>query len=114
MSGGNAIRGFRIGAGPLGETERGDSAPRQKVAFWCAVGHVTRLSFATDAELPDSWDCQRCGIPAGRNEQRPPDAPKVEPYKTHLAYVKERRTEAEGVEILNEALARLKARREEV
>ena len=28
MAGGNAIRGSRVGAGPMGEAERGDAAPR--------------------------------------------------------------------------------------
>ena len=36
-----------------------------------------------------------------------------EPYKTHLAYVKERRSDADGDAILEEALARLRARRGE-
>jgi hypothetical protein len=34
-----------------------------------------------------------------------------EPYKTHLAYVKERRSDADGEAILAEALARLKTQR---
>jgi hypothetical protein len=33
---------------------------------------------------------------------------KNEPYKTHLAYVKERRTEAEAEKILGDALAKLR------
>jgi hypothetical protein len=32
----------------------------------------------------------------------------VEPYKTHLAYVKERRTDADGEALLNEALETLR------
>jgi hypothetical protein len=35
----------------------------------------------------------------------------VEPYKTHLAYVKERRSDADGDAILTEALERLRADR---
>jgi hypothetical protein len=34
---------------------------------------------------------------------------KNEPYKTHLAYVKERRTEAEAKKILDAALKKLRA-----
>ena len=34
-----------------------------------------------------------------------------EPYKTHLAYVKERRSVEDGEAILDEALAALRARR---
>ncbi|MFC5288015.1 RNA polymerase-binding protein RbpA [Actinokineospora guangxiensis] len=112
MSGGNAIRGTRVGAGPMGESERGESAPRQRVSYWCANGHESRPAFAVDAERPDSWDCPRCGLPAGLDEQAPPKAPRNEPYKTHLAYVKERRSDADGEAILAEALAKLKAKRE--
>jgi hypothetical protein len=82
------------------------------VSYWCANGHESRPSFAVDAEEPELWDCPRCGFPAGRNAQQPPDAPRNEPYKTHLAYVKERRSDADGEAILAEALARLKESRE--
>jgi hypothetical protein len=36
---------------------------------------------------------------------------KHEPYKTHLAYVKERRTDAEAKELLEEAVAAVRERR---
>jgi hypothetical protein len=80
----------------MGEAERGESAPRVWVSFWCANRHETRPSFATDASVPDSWECPRCGYPAGQDEQNPPAPPRVEPYKTHLAYVKERRSDTDG------------------
>ncbi|MFN8156643.1 MAG: RNA polymerase-binding protein RbpA [Candidatus Nanopelagicales bacterium] len=108
MASGSAIRGSRVGAGPMGEAERGDSAPRHRVSFWCANGHETRPSFATEAAVPETWDCPRCGLPAGQDRENPPAAPKIEPYKTHLAYVKERRSDADGEAILNEALAKLR------
>ena len=113
MVGGNAIRGSRIGAGPMGEAERGEAAPRAFVSYWCATGHETRPSFAYDpaVEVPEQWDCPRCGLPAGQDQATPPQAPKNEPYKTHLAYVKERRTDADGEALLEEALAALRARR---
>ncbi|GEL25237.1 RNA polymerase-binding protein RbpA [Pseudonocardia sulfidoxydans NBRC 16205] len=112
MSGGNAIRGTRVGAGPMGESERGETAPRVRVAYFCATGHETRPSFAAEAEIPETWDCPRCGLPAGRDHTAPPAAPRNEPYKTHLAYVKERRSDADGAAILEEALGRLRASRE--
>ena len=108
MAGGNAIRGSRVGAGPMGEAERGESAPRQRVAFWCANGHESRPSFAADAELPELWDCPRCGFPANRDRDNPPAPPKTEPYKTHLAYVRERRDDKDGEAILNEAIENLR------
>ena len=112
MASGNAIRGTRVGAGPMGESERGETAPRRWVSYWCANGHQSRPSFAADAEEPELWDCPRCGFPAGKDEQNPPAAPRNEPYKSHLAYVKERRSDADGEAILAEALARLKIQRQ--
>jgi hypothetical protein len=91
----------------MGEAERGDAAPRQFVSFYCADGHETRPSFAHDAMIPEIWDCPSCGYPAGRDAENPPRPPKVEPYKTHLAYVKERRSTEESKAILDEALQRL-------
>ena len=108
MSSGNAIRGSRVGAGPMGEAERGEAAPRVWVSFWCSNAHETRPSFASDAAIPDQWECPRCGFPAGQSKDSPPAPPRVEPYKTHLAYVKERRSDADGEAILAEALARLR------
>ncbi|MFR9728702.1 RNA polymerase-binding protein RbpA [Saccharopolyspora sp. MS10] len=110
MTGGNAIRGTRVGAGPMGETERGESAPRRRVDYWCANGHHTRPFFSMDAEVPEEWDCTRCGLPAGQDEQHPPEARRNEPYKSHLAYVKERRSDSDGMAILEEALTKLKKR----
>jgi hypothetical protein len=110
VAGGNAIRGSRVGAGPMGEAERGEAAPRRRVSFWCANNHETRPSFSVEVPVPDLWDCPRCGFPAGRDRHNTPAPPKNEPYKTHLAYVRERRDEADGEAILAEALARLRER----
>jgi len=110
VAGGNAIRGSRVGAGPMGEAERGEAAPRIRVSFWCANNHETRPSFSEEAAIPETWDCPRCGFPAGRDKDSPPAPPKTEPYKTHLAYVRERRNEADGEAILQEALQRLRGK----
>ncbi|MFL6137869.1 MAG: RNA polymerase-binding protein RbpA [Frankiaceae bacterium] len=110
MAGGNAIRGSRVGAGPMGEAERGESAPRQRVSFWCANQHETRPSFSLDAPVPELWDCPRCGFPAGRDQDNTPAPPRTEPYKTHLAYVRERRDDDAGEAILAEALESLRNR----
>ncbi|MGH3411480.1 MAG: RNA polymerase-binding protein RbpA [Marmoricola sp.] len=109
--GGNAIRGSRVGAGPMGEDERGDAAPRQSVSYFCSQEHRTLIAFSVDAQVPESWDCPRCGLPASLDEENPPPPPKIEPYKTHLAYVKERRSDAEARDILDEALETLRTRR---
>lgn len=82
--------------------------PRVEISFWCANGHESTPSFLRGASVPESWDCPRCGWPAGRDEANPPAPPKIEPYKTHLAYVKERRSEEDAEAILNEALEDLR------
>ena len=106
-----AIRGSRIGSGPMGEAERGEAAPRQTIDFFCAKDHRTTLQFAIEAEVPVEWDCPRCGFPASRDAENRPDARRIEPYKTHLAYVKERRSEEEAASILDEALETLRTKR---
>jgi hypothetical protein len=94
----------------MGETERGELESRRYVTFYCENGHSSQRPFAHDAEIPAEWDCPKCGLPSGQDADNPPPAPKVEPYKTHLAYVKERRSDADGAQILEEALETLRSR----
>lgn len=95
----------------MGEAERGEAAPRKQISFYCSNGHESRPSFARDAAAPTEWDCPRCGLPANLDSENPPPPPRITPYKTHLAYVKERRSDAEAAAILTEALEGLRARR---
>jgi hypothetical protein len=113
-SGGSAIRGSRVGAGPMGEQDRGFHAERIQVHYWCGSGHQLSpyfLATIEPEEIPEQLDCPNCGAPAGRDQANPPQVAKLEPYKTHLAYVKERRTEEEAVSLLEDALVQLRARR---
>jgi hypothetical protein len=91
--------------------ERSEPAPRQEVTYFCAAGHASDIKFAADAPAPETWDCPRCGQPAGRNQAAPPGPMRSEPYKSHLAYVKERRSDEEAEKILAEALAKVRQRR---
>ncbi len=109
MARSSGIRGHRIGSGPRGEDERGNIVARVEVSFWCEAGHVTRPCFAQEAVVPLVWECSGCGLPAGRDRDNPPLQVPVAPYKTHLAYVRERRSVAEGEILLAEALAKLRA-----
>lgn len=95
----------------MGEAERGEAAPRVHISFFCANGHETRPAFAAEAQIPEEWDCPRCGLPANMDSDNPPPPPKITPYKTHLAYVKERRTDEQAKAILDEALQILRDRR---
>ena len=67
MAGGNAIRGKRVGAGPMGEAERGEAAPRVHISFCCSNGHETRPSFAEDRP----GHPRAVGLPALRPAGRP-------------------------------------------
>ena len=82
MASGNAIRGSRVGAGPMGEAERGESAPRVRISYWCANGHETQPSFAEDARC----DARDVGLPALRAPRRAgpgePAVPAARPSRT--------------------------------
>lgn len=114
MAGSNAIRGARVGSGPMGEKDHGSRADRIQISYWDALGNETIRYFSADVpeeEIPEQIDCPTSGLPAGRDKANPPEVAKNEPYKTHLAYVKERRTEEEAAELLEQALEKLRARR---
>ena len=113
-SGGSAIRGSRVGAGPMGEQYRGFRSERVERHYYCINGHTQSPQFAAHidpAEIPEMIDCPNCGLPAGQDKKNPPEILKHEPYKTHLAYVKERRTSDEAKALLDEALSSIKERR---
>jgi len=113
-TGGSAIRGSRVGAGPMGEEDRGFKAERIEKTYYCVMGHQQTPAFAASVlpeEIPQEIDCPNCGLPAGLDSKNPPQTAKHEPYKTHLAYVKERRTDAEAKQLLEEAVATVKEKR---
>ena len=98
----------------MGEQDRGYHAERVAVSYWDAQGNETVRYFAANLpedEIPEVIDSPNSGLPAGRDKDNPPQLAKMEPYKTHLAYVKERRSEAEAEQILDEALQQLRERR---
>jgi hypothetical protein len=114
MAGGSAIRGSRVGAGPMGEQDHGVHAERVAISYWDALGNETVRYYAANLpaeEIPDIIDSPTSGLPAGRDQSSPPEMAKTEPYKTHLAYVKERRTPEEAHQILEDALHQLRVRR---
>lgn len=95
----------------MGERDRGFKAERITINYYCINAHVQSIAFAATVEaeeIPLEIDCPNCGLPAGTDKDNPPQIAKHEPYKTHLAYVKERRSAAEGAAILEEALKKLR------
>ncbi|EWM68673.1 MULTISPECIES: RNA polymerase-binding protein RbpA [Micromonospora] len=111
MPSNNVIRGTRIGSAPERFDQRVEPAPRRPVVYWCRHGHRVEFLIAAEAETPATWECPRCGEPAGPDPGDPPGRQRAEPYKTHLAYVQERRTPEEGEALLAEALDALRRRR---
>ena len=98
----------------MGEQDRGYHAERIAVSYWDALGNETVRHFSAtlpDEEIPETIDCPASGLPAGRDKANPPSVAKLEPYKTHLAYVKERRSPEEAEQLLDDALQQLRTRR---
>jgi hypothetical protein len=98
----------------MGEQYRGFKSERVQRSYYCINGHVQEPMFAAHidpTEIPDMIDCPNCGMPAGQDKKNPPEISKHEPYKTHLAYVKERRTSDEAKTLLDEALTSIRERR---
>ncbi|MFI6757649.1 RNA polymerase-binding protein RbpA [Micromonospora sp. NPDC050417] len=114
MHNNSAIRGTRVGAVPARPTGRTEPAPRRPVTYWCVNRHTVEILLAAEVAPPETWDCPRCGQPAGQDAQNPPGPLRAEPHKSHLAYVKERRSDADGAALLDEALAALRRRRGEI
>jgi transcription elongation factor Elf1 len=116
----SGFRGIRVGAiegaaprhEPLDDTAA--RQPRIRVSYWCAKGHETALVFARlpEDQIPGLWDCRRCGGTATRDEARPDlEESPVDGYKSHLDYVKERRSSQDAEDVLAGALERLRAGR---
>lgn len=98
----------------MGEQDRGFKAERIIVSYFCAAGHEYSPQYAASidaTEIPELLDCPSCGLPAGQDRANPPVITKHEPYKTHLAYVKERRSSIEAKDLLDEAVAAVRERR---
>jgi hypothetical protein len=116
----SGFKGIRVGAtegaSPRHEPLNGAGArqPRIRVSYRCAKGHETSLVFAQlpEEQIPGVWDCRRCGGTATRDGTKfaLEDVP-AEGFKTHLEYVKERRSSQDAEDVLAGALERLRAGR---
>ncbi|WP_081733288.1 RNA polymerase-binding protein RbpA [Paenarthrobacter nicotinovorans] len=113
-------RGTRVGVAqgspPRNHSDHGGGGtqlPRMRVHYWCAKGHETQLVFLKlpDDQIPRTWDCPKCGLPSSRDPSHPAAAAPVDDlYKSHLDYVKERRSSQEAEVVLAGALERLRSR----
>lgn len=115
MSQQTTMRGMRLGASSLESDRNVRFEERAHYNFQCALGHVSDIIFAANAEAPETWECKTCSREAIRlidgsameltfHEEKTP--------RSHWEMLLERRTIEELEEILDEQLANLRARRE--
>ncbi len=115
ISGG--FSGTRVGATAGGRSPMqndnpdAEPVPRIRISYWCGSGHETIMVFAQlpQLQVPPFWDCRRCGKQASSTQALAGSGAAENAFKSHLDYVKERRTAAEGEELVSGALAKLRA-----
>ncbi len=104
-----ALRGTRLGTTSY-ENDRGiDLAPRRDIEYVCTRGHHLTVPFATDAEIPLTWECRTCGAEAHLADGNRPQDKKLKPARTHWDMLLERRSREDLEEVLAERLAVLRA-----
>jgi len=106
-----ALRGTRLGATSYENDRNTDLAPRQEVSYTCPKGHQFTVTLATEVEVPMTWDCRSCGVPALLMDGEVPVAKKGKPPRTHWDMLLERRSIEDLEEVLAERLAILRASR---
>ena len=99
------LRGTRLGSVSYESDRHTEFAPRQRTAYDCPEGHATEVPFASEAEIPSTWECKVCGAPALLRNGAQPEEKKGKPARTHWDMLLERRTTAELEEVLAERLA---------
>jgi hypothetical protein len=92
-------------------------SPRKKSVYRTADGTTFEVTFAVDAEVPETWESPRTGL-EGRlvgddGDLVQSEVAEVKPARTHWDMLLERRTRAELEELLEERLELLRARRGE-
>lgn len=103
-----SLRGMKIGANSL-ETDIGVAfVERREERFQCTEGHSFDVTFAADADVPQTWEC-KCGAEAqligGTGDD---DKKAVKPARTHWDMLLERRSMEELQALLDERLELLR------
>ncbi|QEO12992.1 RNA polymerase-binding protein RbpA [Agromyces intestinalis] len=110
-----SLRGMRIGAQSLQSEDGVVFAERTNHTYLCETcGRETVMTFSSDAEVPESWECRTCGASATLLVDSKPveiDRSGEKTARTHWDMLLERRTIAELEELLEERLQLLRARR---
>lgn len=103
-----SLRGSGLGSSSLESDEGVAPAPTLPTEYRCPQGHVTRLPFSVEAEVPLEWEC-RCGEIALLVGAERPEGKAIKPPRTHWDMLLERRTVAELEVLLDERLALLRS-----
>jgi ribosomal protein L37AE/L43A len=110
-----SLRGMRLGSQSLQSEEGVVFAERSEFTYQCAAcGRETVMTFSTEAEVPEVWECRTCGNEATLLVDSKPvevDRSGEKIARTHWDMLLERRTRAELEELLEERLNYLRARR---
>jgi DNA-directed RNA polymerase subunit RPC12/RpoP len=110
-----SLRGIRLGAQSLQSEEGVVFHDRAQHTYTCSTcGRDTTLTFAADAEVPDTWECRTCGNEALRRVGETTatvDHSDDKAPRTHWDMLLERRSLPELEELLEERLAYIRDRR---
>ncbi|MBA3232593.1 MAG: RNA polymerase-binding protein RbpA [Propionibacteriales bacterium] len=102
------LRGSRLG-GTSFEDESGiEFAPRQNVVYDCSNGHQFDIPMSSEADVPFTWECPRCGAESRQRDGFEPEAKAEKPARTHWDMLLERRSISELEDILSERLELLR------
>ncbi|HYN75950.1 MAG TPA: RNA polymerase-binding protein RbpA [Candidatus Limnocylindria bacterium] len=120
-----AVRGYGMSTRSYESDVNVVGVPSHPEVYHCPTGHVLTLNFAADAdEIPQTWDCPKCGRTAHRDETAARRAsvtegdlsvPTMSPRtmvasKTPWDMLLERRSLVELEELLKERLAHFRNR----
>ncbi|MBA8816185.1 DNA-directed RNA polymerase subunit RPC12/RpoP [Microbacterium halimionae] len=110
-----SLRGIRLGAQSLQSEEGVVFHQRVQHSYVCTTcQHETTLTFAADAEAPQTWECRACGAEAllrVGDSTVTVDHSDDKAARTHWDMLLERRSVPELEELLEERLAYIRARR---
>ncbi len=108
-----ALRGTRLGSTSYESDAGVEFAPRLLTTYDCIQGHVTRVPFSDEAEIPYDWECATCGNAATLRDGVEPERKPERPQRTHWDMLLERRSIAELEDVLAERLDVLRGLRGE-
>lgn len=110
-----SLRGIRLGAQSLQSEEGVVFHERLQHTYVCSTcGKESTLTFAADAEAPQTWECRSCGEEAVLSVGGATvivDHGEQKAARTHWDMLLERRSIPELEELLEERLAFIRARR---